>query len=237
MLTSARATGATVNSIKRSMITRQARVQQNKSGGSMSELEPRYRWLIGAIVIPLVAVMLAFILSNISRDDTILRIQLCSWYSPITQDNLVTTAHALNEHDCDPDGPTEGGYFFVRKEGVIFDAKGKRPPGTAVLCSWYSSSRREYFTTSDPRWVGSDCKSAPPHLGYEFVRLEGYIYDHPTPGSHPLCSWYSPGRRDNFATSDPRWIGQDCEMTQLPHEGYDLIRIEGYVEDYRRVED
>lgn len=111
-----------------------------------------------------------------------------------------------------------------------------RPSGTTLLCSWYSASRREYFTTSDPRWVGNDCEASFPELGYEFVRLEGYIYDHRVPGSYPLCSWYSPERRDNFATSDPRWLGHDCGTTKVPEEGYEFVRVEGYVEDYLRPE-
>ena len=185
------------------------------------------------VVVPLIGVVLAFLLPKVFKDDRDTGIPLCSWYSPSRNDNLTTTDYAQDEQSCSPDGgPAEGGYGFVRKEGIIFDARGHRPSGTALLCGWYSLSRREYITTSDPRWVGSDCRSSPPELGYQFVQLEGYIYDHPTPGSHPLCSWYSPERRDNFATTDPRWTGRDCAVAKVPEEGYTFVRTEGYVEDY-----
>jgi hypothetical protein len=48
----------------------------------------------------------------------------------------------------------------------------------------------------------------------------------------PLCSWYSPERRDNFATTDPRWTGRDCAVAKVPEEGYTFVRTEGYAEDY-----
>jgi M6 family metalloprotease-like protein len=96
---------------------------------------------------------------------------------------------------------------------------------TLPLITWYSPSRRDHFTTADPRWNGST-SHAP---DYQFVRTEGYVYSpsYRAPSdSVPLYSWWSPSRADNFLTSDPAWAGRPGDVRS---PDYQFVRVEGYL--------
>ncbi len=59
--------------------------------------------------------------------------------------------------------------------------------------------------------------------GYEFVRVEGYIYPNRQPGTVPLKLFWHIGRNDNLTTATA-----EGEREALA-AGYQFIRIEGYV--------
>lgn len=96
---------------------------------------------------------------------------------------------------------------------------------TVPLHTWYSPSRGDYFTTSDPFWAGRTGDRKSPD--YTFVRVEGQVFNpaSPHPDGIPLYSWWNPQRGDNFLTSDPAWRGRPGDVK----DGYSLTRIEGYV--------
>lgn len=74
------------------------------------------------------------------------------------------------------------------------------------LYLWFSPSRGDNFTTSDPRWAGNAGDVRPPD--YQFVRVEGYVFspDAPAPPrTVPLQSWYNERLEDNAVTSDPQF--------------------------------
>src|SRR5262245_7527440 len=99
---------------------------------------------------------------------------------------------------------------------------------TVPLYTWYSASRGDTFTTSDPAWapaVGSDGQIIM-RSGYRFVTTEGLVFspDAPQPpDTVRLWSWYSPTRGDNFITSNPAWNG----ASSWPPDYY-RFRLEGY---------
>jgi M6 family metalloprotease-like protein len=93
------------------------------------------------------------------------------------------------------------------------------------LYTWYSPSREDYFTTSDPYWAGMPGDQKSPD--YAFVRIEGQVFNPrlPEPDTMPLYSWWNAARGDNFLTSDPFWRGQPGQR----RDGYTFSRIEGYI--------
>ena len=93
------------------------------------------------------------------------------------------------------------------------------------LYTWYSPSREDFFTTSDPSWAGRVGDRRSPD--YVFVRIEGQVFNPriPEPDTVPLYSWWNSARGDNFLTSQARWSGRPGES----RDGYTMSRIEGYV--------
>lgn len=144
-----------------------------------------------------------------------------SWYSPSRGDNFATTDPRWAGGPNDRRSPD---YRFVRIEGTLFAPTRTAPPGARPIYSWYSPSRGDNFLTSDPRWAGRAGDTRSPD--YRFVRLEGYIHERPLAGTVPLQSFWDPDRGDNFATSDPRWIG---EIGDRRSPNYRLYRTEGWL--------
>ncbi|SHI83165.1 hypothetical protein [Pseudozobellia thermophila] len=109
---------------------------------------------------------------------------------------------------------------------------GKTDISTAVyvpLYRWYSTSRGDNFTTTNPAWRGTRGDRKAPD--YTFSRIEGSLFNpnNPQPpGTVAVYSWYSPSRKDNFMTSDPRWRGNRGD-TRTPD--YRFVRLEGYAYD------
>lgn len=102
------------------------------------------------------------------------------------------------------------------------------------LVTFYSASRGDYFTTSDPRWTCvyfHNCSSGSttlPAAGYVVVGLQGHVFDPAASqpaNTNKLFHWFNPTREDNFLTSDSRWAGALGDVK----DGYILFRIEGYV--------
>lgn len=98
----------------------------------------------------------------------------------------------------------------------------------ATLYTWYSETRGDHFTTTDPAYAGEVGARRPDGggSGYELIRVEGDVFapDFPQPpGTVPLYSFWHGGRTDNFLTSDPRWTGSEAR------DGYRRFRLEGYV--------
>jgi hypothetical protein len=74
------------------------------------------------------------------------------------------------------------------------------------LHTWYSASRGDYFSTTDPQWRGRPGDKRAPD--YVFVRVEGGVLAEPLVGTRPLYHWWSPARGDNFVTTDAAWAGK-----------------------------
>lgn len=122
-------------------------------------------------------------------------------------------------------------YRWVRLEGYAYDPEVSewRPPSghhIRKLHSWWSPSRQDNWCTADPRHTRPLRDPISPD--YRHHRLEGFILapDEPPPeGTVPLHSWWSPGRGDNWATTDPRHTEpprdrMDPDYTRYLHEGW-----------------
>jgi hypothetical protein len=100
------------------------------------------------------------------------------------------------------------------------DGARNRPPDHLIpLYEWYSAARGDHFTTSDPDWAG---EPGIERAGYRLVRIAGYVFDPARPqpqNTIPMVSWYSPGRGDNFLTT---------QVNNYEPE-YRRVRLEGYV--------
>lgn len=93
------------------------------------------------------------------------------------------------------------------------------------LHSWWSGSNQDHLCTSDSRWAGSTGKKKD---AYRYYRHEGYIYapsGPQPPNTMPLYRWWSPGRKDQFTTTNPSWKGVPGQSKS----GYRFVRLEGYV--------
>ena len=149
------------------------------------------------------------------RPLTILR----HWWSPSRTDNFTTTdLWGWTGWYCDPE------FYLTDYEerpimGRIFSPGAPQPPETIPLYTWYSCSRDDGYITT--LWSGNvgDIRD-----GYQFVRLEGYIYASFVDGTVPLNSWWSPSSQDNFAST--YWTGNIGD-TKSPD--YTLYRVEGYM--------
>lgn len=139
-------------------------------------------------------------------------VQLRSFWNPAHGDNALTSNPYFSH----------AGYGAFRVEGHIFNPANPQPRGTRPLYTWYSPSRGDYFTTSNPAWAGT---SGAHRSGYNFVRMEGYVYESSVAGTLPLQLWWSPGRADNFTTTHPEWTVATT-TTRAPDYGF--ARTEGY---------
>jgi hypothetical protein len=105
--------------------------------------------------------------------------------------------------------------------------------GTKVrLVTWFSPSRGDYLTTTNPAW--NNCLSCVRAPDYRSVGIEGFVVSPSSArpaGTVPLYHWYNHARGDNFLTTDPAWAG----TVGTVRSGYTLFRIEGYVSTTRVV--
>jgi M6 family metalloprotease-like protein len=103
---------------------------------------------------------------------------------------------------------------------------------TLPLYTWYSPSRGDTFTTTNPAWApvtNPDGSIAIKSPDYRYLATEGTVFSPSAPRPRdtvPLYSWYSPSRGDNFVTSNPAWAGKPGD-TRSPDYGF--VRLEGYV--------
>lgn len=102
-----------------------------------------------------------------------------------------------------------------------------------LLTSWHSRERHDYYTTSLPAWhARSQDDSRDPD--YTVVGSQGLVFDPGSPApanTVALYAWWSPGRGDNFLTSDPKWKPRGSGVGP---PDYSFVRIEGYVYDPQR---
>jgi hypothetical protein len=98
--------------------------------------------------------------------------------------------------------------------------------GTCLLYNWFSSSRGDHFTTSDPAWIGSVGEIRNSGDDYELMRIEGRVFSpafKQPPGTVALWNFWNPRRGDNFLTSQPVWTSSPAR------DGYTRFRLEGYI--------
>jgi hypothetical protein len=94
---------------------------------------------------------------------------------------------------------------------------------------WWSPGRGDNFTTTDHRWIGSRGETRSPD--YRWVGILGEVFDPADPQppeTVPLYSWYSPGRGDNFITSDERYRPRSATDRRRSPD-YRFVRLEGYI--------
>lgn len=142
-------------------------------------------------------------------------VPLYNWHSPSRGDLALSTFWTNPAVMNFPD------YVSRRLEGRIFSPTAAAPPDTVPLYTWLSSSRGDYFATTDPAWT-------PPGSGspdYTFIRTQGFVFNRPLAGTLALQSWWNPSLADNYATTDPTWIGTNGAA----REGYTWYRTEGYI--------
>ena len=144
-------------------------------------------------------------------------IPLYSWWSGSNQDHLATSDSAW----AGPSGATKQSYRFYRREGFLYAPEGAQPAGTKALYRWWSPSRKDYFTTTNPAWKGAPGQGK---NGYQFVRLEGYVLASSGSGRLPLKSYWSDSRKDNVATADPAW-----NQAQRRAPDYRHYLVDGYL--------
>lgn len=117
-------------------------------------------------------------------------------------------------------------YRWVRLQGYLV-APGAEGSGRGLvrMDSFYDRFRGDNFLTSDPAYVGRSTIEP----SYGFSRTEGFAFSPADPrpaGAVPLHSWWSPVRKDNFATSDPRYVDPPAHAIA---PGYRHYRLEGYL--------
>lgn len=118
--------------------------------------------------------------------------------------------------------------------GLLLSTSAAAQPQLLPLGTWFSQTRTDHYSSSNPA-RGSTIgrrNTDGGGSGYELVRIEGRVFnpDRPQPpGTVPLYSFWHPGRRDNFQTTDPRWTGSETR------DGYRRFRLEGYVFDRPRL--
>lgn len=89
---------------------------------------------------------------------------------------------------------------------------------TVPLKLFWNSARGDNFTTATP-----DGERAAVDAGYQYVRVEGYVFRTQQPGTVPLKLYYSEAREDNYTTA----ADQGAEAAEAA--GYKYVRVEGYV--------
>jgi hypothetical protein len=152
-----------------------------------------------------------------------LTVELQEWWSADRGDHYTTThplwtAAARNHHHHD--------YVRLGSLGYAYSKDVPQPPGTVPIYSWWSPSRGDNFTTTQPDWAGRPGDRRAPDYG--FVRIDGYLYDPILPqptGTVPVYSWWSPRRQDNRMTNAREWAGP-LRATRAPD--YTCFRLDGY---------
>jgi hypothetical protein len=126
---------------------------------------------------------------------------LKNYWSELNQDNLASIVIPQ------PD------YTFFNNVGKA----ASQPSGSMkALWHWYSPSRKDSYLSTDTAWNPTVAGSG--WADYGFVRLEGFIYSTPEPGTVGLYNHWSDTRQDNYVST-----------SSAPPAGYVLFNQVGYV--------
>lgn len=145
-------------------------------------------------------------------------IPLYHWYSAARHDHALSITWTPGSSAA-----ASAGYTLVGEEGRIFSPGDPQPAGTVPLHIWFSPSRGDYFSSTEPVWRGGAGQTRSPD--YRWVMLQGYVYAAVHEGAAPLYHWFNPAEGDNLETSDPRWVNTGI----IPREGYEVGNIQGYL--------
>jgi len=107
------------------------------------------------------------------------------------------------------------GYTKVRVQGYLYKTA---VPGTVPLKLFYSTQRKDYFSTATAQGE-KDAKAA----GYSLVGVIGHVFSAPGKGRKPLALHWSSARSDNFTAGTPKG-DSDAKAA-----GYSSVRTEGYI--------
>lgn len=132
-------------------------------------------------------------------------VPLWAWY-----DARFKETHTTSDPEWDgdrPGAPPVERFGHPTLLGRVFDPVGPQPTGTLPLITWYSPSRKDYYTTTHPSWRGLPGDQRLPD--YAFWRLEGYIYAPPGESSDQLPRFSV--RRSLTVTIDRVWVHDDCD--------------------------
>jgi hypothetical protein len=124
--------------------------------------------------------------------------------------HLSTPANESLEFDCRPSTSFSGLTTLVLLVLSLTNATAQ-PESWVSLNTWYSPSRGDHSTTTEPGWQGSVGETRSPD--YRFVRREGYALtpvETQRPDTVGLYGWYDSQRGDNWTTS--QWPGTPGSM-------------------------
>jgi hypothetical protein len=145
------------------------------------------------------------------------------WWSPGREDNFATTQQNWRGSPGETRSPD---YQWVGVIGYVADPLSSQPPDTVPIYSWYSPGRGDNFLTSQEVWRPRSAADRTRSPDYQNPRLEGYVYTRPLAGTLPLQGHWSPGRGDNFTTTQGSWIGN---VGDRHSPDYELFHTSGYV--------
>jgi hypothetical protein len=145
-------------------------------------------------------------------------ISVYRWYNSVRQDHALSIAWT----PATPPSPALG-YVLEREEGRLFHPTDPQPLDTVPLHIWYSPSRQDFFSSTEPVWRGGPGQTRSPD--YEWQMLQGYVYERPLAGTLPIYHWFNFALGDNLETTDPRW--EDAGTN--PRAGYELGNVQGYL--------
>ncbi len=102
-------------------------------------------------------------------------IPLNSWFSHNFGDNYCTSNPSYTAGPGAYLSMFPFDYKWVRLEGYVFDPVKPQPAGTVPLNTWFSLTRGDFFSTTDPQYTpGKDIVYST--ATYNWIRLEGYIF-------------------------------------------------------------
>jgi hypothetical protein len=131
-------------------------------------------------------------------------VQLARWWNPVLQDRWTTTA------------PVPGNYLAYRLDatlGFVMTAPDREKPTVELEdCVLQSGAHPDHLLTASGL-----CEKQ----GYQRLRVAGWVYQKPEPGTQPLYQCYSSADRSHFAATVA-----DCDRVGSAQRllGYDLMR-------------
>jgi hypothetical protein len=153
-------------------------------------------------------------------------VALRSWWSPSRGDNLATADNAWAGCQGFRRSPD---YGYSRIEGYIFNPTLPQPEGTVRLYRWFDAGRGDNTTVTHPAWAFWEGGGRTRSPNYRLAQLEGFVFapDRAQPsGTVPLYRWFSPGRADNWTTTQHPEVGRRGEPLS---PDYEFVRLVGYV--------
>jgi len=94
-------------------------------------------------------------------------------------------------------------------------------PNLVPLQLLYSPTRQDYFSAA--REVDIRNAMTAPDARYQFIRVQGYVFAEPTPGTIPLELYWNDARQDNLSATTPE------SRREAEASGYAAVGRQGYI--------
>jgi hypothetical protein len=143
----------------------------------------------------------------------------------LDSDNVLNQRTAMNFRLCRFCVPAIAALLFAGPDAST--AAGKNPTDVVPLKLYWNQDRSDYFDTSSAPGE-KDAKDG----GYEFVRIEAFVFATAHPGTVPLKLYWNPGRheQDYFVTATSQ------AENDVKSAGYQFVRVVGYVYSSTRAD-